>query len=235
MEAGFRVAGGDGRLSEALTVLEELARSAPDTRTLLTIGRILEEMGDYDKAAPMFRAVLAENPNHAAARFSLGFVLYKRGVDRWERGDRAKPTRELFEEAITELQRSTELRPDHGTAHLAKAMALRYLGRLPEAEAACREAVLVSPQIANCHLTLGEILIDCGRAMEAIPHLEEVGPPRPRASHGLSLCWRRAQNGREAVTHSAGVTSGEASFANPRAIAWPAGPWGRVESPVRVV
>ena len=137
----------DGRRSEALAVLEELARTAPDTRTLLAIGRVLEEIGDYERAVPMFRAVLAENPNHAAARFYLGFVLYKQGADRWERGDRTEPTRALFEAAVAELHRSTERAPDHGQRlHTWRGNGCCGDQRLlPEAEAACREAVLYQP------------------------------------------------------------------------------------------
>jgi tetratricopeptide (TPR) repeat protein len=170
----------EGQFAAALEVLEELAQPTPDTRTLMTMGQVLERMRNYPRAATMFRSVLRDHPDNAAAHYYLGFVLYQQGAQLWERGTRDEATRALFEEAVRELQRNTELRPDHGTAHLVKALAFRYLGRLPEAEAACREAVLISPQQANGHLTLGEILIDRGRPAEAIPCLEEAARLDPR-------------------------------------------------------
>jgi tetratricopeptide (TPR) repeat protein len=182
-----------GQFAEALSVLEELARSSPDTRTLLAMGSLLEKTGDYPAAAAVFRSVLAQNPNHATSRFYLGLALYNQAARLWERGDRGERTRALFEEALGELRRSTELKPGQGFAHLATGMTLRYLGRHPEAEAACREAVLVSPQVANCHLTLGEILLDRGRAAEAIPFLEEAARLDPREPR-VKLMLAKARN-----------------------------------------
>ena len=47
---------------------------------------------------------------------------------------------------------------------------------------------VVSALIANCHLTLGEILIDRGRAAEAVPHLEEAGRLDPREPREKPTC-----------------------------------------------
>lgn len=174
-----------GRVSEAVAVLDEIARTAPDSRCFLLLGTLLGELGDHAAAEAALRSAVVLNPDHAVAHYQLGSALYNQASARWNRGDRGEAMEKQFDAAVREFRRATELNPGLELAHLATASALQFRRRLPEAEAAAREAVLIAPQLSAAHRTLGEVLLEEGRPADAIPHLEEavrLGPREPRAA-----------------------------------------------------
>jgi len=160
-----------GRLVESVAALEEIAETTPDDQVLASLGINLAKMGDFARAERALRVVTGRTPDHAVARYFLGIAVYMQAERLWQAGDqtRAKPR---FEEAVKELRKAAELKPDKGLAHLYAGLALKYLGNLPEAADQCRAAVRASPQFADAHLGLAEVLIAMDKPTEAVPHLE---------------------------------------------------------------
>ncbi len=161
----------NGRLREAVAELEDIVQSSPDDQALVSLGINQAKLGDYAKAERTLRVVAARSPDHAVARYFLGIALHMQAERVWRAGDRAR-AEPRFKEAVTELRAAAKLKPDKGMANLYAGLALKYLGDLPAAEAECRAAVRASPQFADVHLGLAEVLIAMGKSAEARPHLE---------------------------------------------------------------
>ena len=176
-----------GRLSEAVAELDDLARTSPDDQVLVSLGINLAKMGNYPRAERVLRAVVARAPDHAVARYFLGISLYMQAEAAWKSGNKGGGEPQ-FREAVTELRRAAALKPDKGLANLYAGMALKYLGNLPEAAAECRAAVRASPQFADAHLGLAEVLIAMDRTEEAVSYLEaaaRVSPPNDTRAKAL--------------------------------------------------
>ena len=167
-----------GRLGEAGAELEAMAQSAGDDQVLVSLGINQAKRGDFARAERTLRVVTARSPDHAVARYFLGIALYMQAEKAWQAGDRA---RTRFQEAVAELRAAATLKPDKGMANLYAGLALKYLGDLPAAEAECRAAVRASPQFADVHLGLAEVLIAMGKTAEAEPHLETAARLSPPA------------------------------------------------------
>ena len=176
-----------GRLSEAVAELEAVARNSPDDLVLVSLGINLAKMGDLGRAERVLRAVVARSPDHAVARYFLGISLYQQAERAWRADDRAwaKPR---FEEAVRELRRAAELKPDKGLAHLYAGLALKYLGNLPEAADECRAALRASPQIGEVHFGMAQVLVALDKSAEAVPYLEtavRLSPPSDTRAKAL--------------------------------------------------
>jgi len=168
-----------GRLREAVAELDALAQTASDDQVLVSLGMLQAKAGDFARAERTLRAVVARTPDHAVARYFLGIALYMPAEAAWLAGDRATAEPQL-RAAVAELRTAAALKPDKGLAHLYAGLALKRLGDLPAAEAECRAAVRASPQFAEVHLRLGELLMTAGKGAEAVPHLEtaaRLAPP----------------------------------------------------------
>ncbi len=74
--------------------------------------------------------------------------------------------------AVDIAGRARAVDPLSGVAAAAQAFMLRLAGRLPEAEQAAREALSLQPDIGFAHAVLGLILLDQGRATEALPAMK---------------------------------------------------------------
>jgi predicted O-linked N-acetylglucosamine transferase (SPINDLY family) len=122
------------------------------------------QAGRLDQAEPLYRKVLATEPNHADALHLLGVLAYQCG--------KIAPALQLIERALPAL---AEL-PD---AHLNYGNALRADGRPKEAAASYRRAIALKPDHGMAHNNLARVLIEEGaldtalesarRAVELIP------------------------------------------------------------------
>ncbi|MDB5306699.1 MAG: hypothetical protein JWO38_901 [Gemmataceae bacterium] len=185
-----------GRPRNALPILEDMARAYPDEHTFFKLGMTLAKAGDFPRAEQVLRSVVAQNPNHGLGHYFLGVALYQQGESLRKQGNRDQ-SGGMYEEAVREFRRSTELRPDHALGYLFAGLALRTLGRLSEAESECRNAVRVGPQEANTHLALGEVLMDEGRPADAVPHLEEAARLAPAKNTRAGALLEKARNAAE--------------------------------------
>jgi len=122
---------------------------APD----LAAAKKQHQAGQLAEAERLYRAVLAEDGNHAHAWYLLG-------VARWQQGDGI--------EAEQCLRQALQRRPDWAAAHNYLGSVLARHKRHVEAALHFREAIRLQPDLAEAHHNLGLVLREQGRTDEAL-------------------------------------------------------------------
>lgn len=173
------------------------------------------EQGALARAEHLYREVLRQHPQHAAAlnmlgvlgcqngRHQAGIALMRRALDLepdnadfnnnlgqalHERGDPAA-ARSAFERAVA-------LRPRHAAAHCNLANACRVLGDLAQAEQHYRKTLALSPQHLDALINLATLLREHGRAPAALPLCERAVALAPSlALAQANLAWACAAVG----------------------------------------
>jgi tetratricopeptide (TPR) repeat protein len=168
--------------------------------------------GRLAAAEPLYREVLAAQPNHGDALNLLGLLAQQVG--------RLDVARELLEKAVaavpayveahnnlasvlmaqgdlaraeTHYRRAIALAPNHAGAHTNLGNLLWRAGRFADAAAACREAITLAPRTAEAHNNLGNALKDLGDLDGARASYQEAASLNPgyAAAHsnlGNLLC-----------------------------------------------
>jgi tetratricopeptide (TPR) repeat protein len=161
------------------------------TEAQFVLAHALAQSGQFDAAIAGYRAVLAMEPDHAAARAELGGTFAARGD---------------FDAAVREMRRALEIDPELAgiPARLAWAegCALRRRGRLDEAVGRFRTALLHEPTLADARYDLGVTLAAGGRLDDAARELRELVRTRPdaRGYNALGLALAQAGRADEAAT-----------------------------------
>jgi protein O-mannosyl-transferase len=112
----------------------------------------------------LFRRTLAVTEKNFVAHHSLGFAYFHSG---------------RTPEAIAELTRSLELRPDFADAHNMLGTVLLSTGSVDQGLAHFREAVSLRPGFGLARYNLGTALQQTGRATEAVVELKSAADARP--------------------------------------------------------
>ena len=131
---------------------------------LLSAGIAHHRAGRLAEAEAAYRRVLATSPQHPGALHMMGVAALQRG----------NPSL-----AVELLVQSARLDPGDPACFSNLAGALRRLGRLQEALAACRRALALDPDFADALQLLSGILDGLGRpaeAAEALRHLLRLRP-----------------------------------------------------------
>ncbi len=178
-----------GRLPEVVVLLRKKTADDPsDARSFVVLGTMLTKVGDLAGAEQAFRQAAALAPTAVDPTFSLAVALYKQGEQLQGAGDGAAAA-EKFRAAADAARRATDLKPDHAQAHAFLGLALKQLGRRPEAIESLRAAVRCWPEDADGHLVLGETLAEDGQEAEAVTELQYAcdlaGPDDPRPRQAL--------------------------------------------------
>ncbi|MEX0642101.1 MAG: tetratricopeptide repeat protein [Pirellulales bacterium] len=163
----------------------------PDVSFAAAVGH--HQRGESAEAARLYRAVLADQPDHLDALRFLGAIAHQAGD---------------LNEAIDCLGRAAALRPQVAALHNNHAAALLAAGRLDEAEAGCRRALAADASYAAAHLNLGNVYHRQGMLTEAAAWYRstlEIKPDYVDALNNLGLalaglgrmdeailCYRRA-------------------------------------------
>jgi len=143
---------GSGDVDRALSLLHQ----APPRADILTDrGVMLRAAGRRDEAEQCYRQALALDPGLVPALGNLGNVLLDQGRAR---------------DAVAAFNQALERAPDLPWLLRGKALALLALTAAGEAEALLRRAVHVAPEDAEAHETLGALLGQSGRPIEAEHH-----------------------------------------------------------------
>jgi protein O-GlcNAc transferase len=155
-----------GAAAEAVGLLEEAARLAPDRAEFLnTLGVAYLAHGRPAQAEDCLRGALALDARSADAHNNLGIALR-------DLGRRA--------EAEASLREAIALRADFAEAHNNLGNLLRETGRAKEAEASYRRALRLRPGYAEAHAGLGAALREQGRMEEAVRCAERAIALQPR-------------------------------------------------------
>jgi arylsulfatase A-like enzyme/Flp pilus assembly protein TadD len=130
------------------------------------LGLALFETGDWQGAAPQFEAAVQRAPKWADAHFSLAAVYAR--IDR-------------VPDAMTELDETLSLNPDHYRANLLRGRILSLQGHPAEGLANLEKAAQVQPDSREAHLFLSAAYEQLGRNVDAEREkdaAQRVGVPR---------------------------------------------------------
>jgi len=130
--------------------------------------RKLHQAGRLDEALPLYQHVIAGNPGHPGAMHMLGLLAYQIG---------------RTDTAVDLLGQAAVLDPLVGAVHSNFGLALKARGRVKEAEASFRRALLLSPQ-PETHANLGHLLLDRGRLAEALTGFRAAVARNPNLAAG---------------------------------------------------
>lgn len=185
---------------------------APTAAELLAILDIAEA-GAYADAATRLEALVAEEPDNAAARLFLGFVLdaagrrsdavaaldamLQRDIEDYDclcLGADALTDWNLPEQACIALDRAIALAPHSSHAHLARGRALAECGDISAAIRDMRRATLLQPDFVAAHVALGDELREAGMLDAAVNSYRRalvVDPASRDACTGLDAALLR--------------------------------------------
>ncbi len=119
----------------------------------------------YADVETLYRTTIERNPTCWMAYDNLGILLADRGE---------------LEEAVVQLEKAVEIKPDHGEAHSNLAIALQMLNRLDEAAIHASRAAELQPKLAEVHFNLANVLKSQRRIEEAIASYQRALSINPR-------------------------------------------------------
>ncbi len=139
--------------AKAIAPLQKAVKLQPDNGMgHYELGLALFETGDWKSAAPQFEASVERAPRWADAHFSLAAVYAR--IDR-------------VPDAMTELDTTLGLSPDHYRANLLRGRILSLQGNPAAAVMNLEQAVAVQPDSREAHLFLARAYEQLGRVMDA--------------------------------------------------------------------
>jgi tetratricopeptide (TPR) repeat protein len=154
-------------LAEALRILKRTDEAVEHVRTALaldptmpeawnTMGLLAHEQKRFTDAEIAYRAAIRLQPRHTSAHVNLGSTLQALG---------------RLEAAAESLRRANSLEPDNAAALTNLGQVLIEMGDLDlldEAEALCRRALAVTPELTQAINSLGNVLRLQGRLEDAM-------------------------------------------------------------------
>lgn len=153
-----------GTNGESIPMKQQRNRSGATIADLFDAAVSLHEASRLAEASEAYRAVLAQEPGH-------GEALHRLGTLHLQQGDYAT--------AAPLLQAAASALPGSAICHSNLATALRRLGRLQEALAACVQALRLSPDFADGYVNLVNILDQMQRYGEAAEAQRQLVAHKP--------------------------------------------------------
>jgi tetratricopeptide (TPR) repeat protein len=167
-----------GRVGEALELMEELEGEDDPVARALFESEILQRGGRHEEALAVLQRALAEAGEEQSLLYSKGLLL--------ERLDRV-------EEAVAVFRRLVELDPDDPSALNALGYTLAdRTDQLEEAYALIDRALAARPDEPAFIDSMGWVLFRKGRPLEALPYLERalaLQPDAEVAAHLGEVLW----------------------------------------------
>jgi len=161
--------------SDALHAAEHALRLDPQLASAHAMVAIYHRTVDHDwtAAAQELATALSADPDDAASLLASARLSGELG---------------RFEEMIRLCQRARTLDPLNGQSYARLGTAYLYLGRLPEAEAAVRRRLDLTPEGIGAHTQLADVLLAGGRAQAALAAVEQE-PDEEMRLVGLALAY----------------------------------------------
>jgi tetratricopeptide (TPR) repeat protein len=157
-----------GEFKQATAILAEYEKQSLPPDTVLLVGRLWSDMGDYEHAVQAFHRALDRDPNLAIAHYFAGLAQL-----RWEHGD----------EAVEEFNAALKLAPSDPDVKVGMGYILMQQGKQAEAIEVFRSVVATHPENGNAQYQLGKLLLDGGKTGEAITYLEAAARAMPESDY----------------------------------------------------
>jgi choline-sulfatase len=169
-----------GQAQQAANALQQaLAKDANNTVVNRTMGTMLMDQQDYQRAMPYLRRATELSPDSSIDHYNLGMAYFSGGD---------------IENAKTQLEaaiaKSTmENLQSAGNLHYTLAAAYSRLGRGDDAKRELRKAIALQPEDYESNLILGKLLAESD-AEAAIPYLLTAAKAQPTAPDPHNLLFQ---------------------------------------------
>ncbi len=157
-----------GELKKASEVLGEFEKADRPNDTLLLIGQLWIEIGDYGRSVIVLHRALQADPAMAKAHYFAG---------------QAEIRSERWPEAAEEFRAELGLNPGDVDAKYNLGFVYLQQSRVPEAVALFQEVLAAHPDHANAQYEMGKILLDRGEVKDAVEHLEIAARLSPQSDY----------------------------------------------------
>ena len=168
-----------GDLKQASEVLTQFESSNQSKDSLLLIGQLWIEIGDYARSVAALHRALQLDPSLPKAHFYAGLADL-----RWER----------WNEAADEFRAELVLRPDDAEAKYDLGFVYLQQSRADEAMVLFQQVVSDHPEHANAQYQLGKLLIEKDQLKEGTAHLEiaaQLSPKTDYVHYQLQAAYRK--------------------------------------------
>jgi tetratricopeptide (TPR) repeat protein len=157
-----------GDMRHASEVLSAYQAGDRPNQTLLLIGQLWTEIGDYPRALATFRQALNSDPDLLKAHLYSGLACI-----RWEH----------WAEATTEFEAELKLAPGDPDALYHLGFVAMQQSKSDEAVSLFRQVIAAHPDYANAQYELGKILMDRGQIANAVGYLEAAARLSPQSDY----------------------------------------------------
>jgi tetratricopeptide (TPR) repeat protein len=157
-----------GDFKQAAEVLDEYEKAERPKDTLLLIGQLWIEIGDYGRSVNVLHRALQADPGLLKAHYFAG---------------QAEIRSEHWPEAADEFRAELALNPSDADAKYNLGFVYLQQSRVPEAVTLFQEVLAVHPDHANAQYELGKILLDRGQLEDAVQHLETATRLSPQSDY----------------------------------------------------
>jgi protein O-GlcNAc transferase len=142
-----------------------------NTKTLSEQAVALHRSGQWAEAESLYLQVLADDPRDFTARHLLGVMRAQAG---------------RMDEALADITRALEIRPDDAEGVLNHANVLKSLGRLEDALAGCERALALKPGWPQAENNRGTALQALGRYNDALAAYDRALAQTPNYAEALN-------------------------------------------------
>ncbi|SMH41916.1 tetratricopeptide repeat protein [Azospirillum agricola] len=159
------------RFAPAAASLREALRRRPDqAANFLMLGEALRRLGQTGPSTEAFRRGVVLQPDATDGWYNLGALV---------QGDNSLLMAQANAEAALHFRRAVTLRKDMLIPWMNLGIVLYIIGRLAEAEAACRRALALQPDFDRAMLRIGQIRLAQGDLVGAARMLNWAGFQNP--------------------------------------------------------
>ena len=157
-----------GELKQASGVLSQYEKGNLSPETLLLVGQLWIEIGDYARSVAALHRALQADPSLPKAHYFSG-----QADIRWEH----------WSEAADEFNAELALVPTDADAKFNLGFVYLQQSRADDAADLFRQVLVLQPDHAKAQYELGKILLDRGQMKEAIEHLEAAARLSPQTDY----------------------------------------------------
>jgi tetratricopeptide (TPR) repeat protein len=168
-----------GEVKDASDVLNQYESGNLPNDTLLLVGQLWTEIGDYNRAVTTLHRALKSEPSLPKAHYYAGLAYVH-----WEH----------WQEAQNEFQAELAVVPGDPDATYHLGFVALQEAKIDEAIKLFQQVIAAHPDYANAQYELGKILLDRGKIEEAVPHLEaaaRLSPDKEYVHYQLQAAYRK--------------------------------------------